>query len=157
MALIDTILWTELAARRPLRLCDVTRMAAVAELEARRLGVPVCIAFCDGAGTALLFHRMEGALPASVTLAPAKAWTAAAYRMGTDALGALTAAGGMLAGLGPAGGPIVPFGGGLPIRAGAAVLGAIGISGGSVEEDMQIARKAIAAHWGAAPNEGQGQ
>ncbi|MFD2174265.1 GlcG/HbpS family heme-binding protein [Rhodobacter lacus] len=157
MALLDTILATELAARRPLVLIDACRIAARAELEARRLGVPVCVALCDAAGDALLFHRMEGALPASVTLAPAKARTAARYRMGTEDLGALCAPGGMLEGLGAAESGLVLFGGGLPIRAGAAVLGAIGISGGTVAEDMQIARAAIAGHWGAALEKGQGR
>lgn len=155
MALIDRILATELAARRPLTLCEAARIAACAELEARHMDLPVCIAICDAAGEPILFHRMEGALPASSLLAPAKARTAARYRMGTDALGRACAPGGDLEGLGAAD-DVVLFGGGLPIRAGAAVLGAIGISGGSVAEDMQIAHAAIAGHWGAALEKGQG-
>ncbi|MBZ4023190.1 hypothetical protein CKO11_12055 [Rhodobacter sp. TJ_12] len=155
MSTLDTILATELAARRPLTLAEATRIAALAELEARRIALPVCIALCDPAGEPLLFHRMDGALPASITLAPAKARTAARYRMGTDELGRQAQTGAMLEGLGAAETGTVLFGGGLPIWAGAAVLGAIGISGGGVAQDMQIAQSAIAGHWGAALTKGQ--
>ncbi len=154
--LVEIILAAELAARHSgPTLAAARRMADRAEAEARRMGIPVCIALCDAEGGQILFHRMEGSLPASVALAPGKAWTAASYRMGSDEVGRLAAPGGMLAGLNAGGGPVVTFGGGLPVRAGGRVIGAIGISGGTVEEDMQIARAAIAWGWGATPEEGQ--
>jgi uncharacterized protein GlcG (DUF336 family) len=149
---IDTALRAELARRgdytvrsaQGLSLADASAIAACAEACARKVGVPVCISVADADGRQILFHRMEGSLPASSQLATAKAWTAASYRMGSDELGRLAQPGGMLFGVGATGGgQAVLFGGGLPCRAGGAVIGAIGISGGTVDEDMQIARHAL--------------
>lgn len=149
-------------------LADACAIAARAENHARRISVPVCIAIADAEGRPILFHRMEGSLLASTKLAAAKAWTSAAYRMGTDELGLLAQPGGMLFGVGHCGsgagngsgeGQVVLFGGGIPCRADGAVIGAIGISGGTVAEDMEIARHAIdefPERRGTVPEEGRG-
>lgn len=165
---ITAMLIAELAGRRHdrapaargLSLADAAGLAASAETRARAMGLAICVSIADAEGRQILFHRMEGSLPASADLATAKAWTAAAYRMGSDELGRLAQPGGMLFGVGHTGrGQVVLFGGGVPCRAGGAVIGAIGISGGTVDEDMQIARHALdgfSETRGTVPEEGTG-
>jgi uncharacterized protein GlcG (DUF336 family) len=180
IARIETALAAELAGRNTGRaavaprsplgfsLADSLCLATRAETRARQVNVPVCICVADAEGRPILFHRMEGSLPASTKLAVAKAWTAAAYRMGSDELGLLAQPGGMLFGVGHTGsgagngsgeGQVVLFGGGMPCRVGGTVIGAIGISGGTVAEDMEIARHAIdgfSERRGTVPEEGTG-
>lgn len=147
------------AGSRTLTLADAQRLAASAEAKALSMKLPVCIAVVDAQGGNILFHRMDGSLPASTGLAAGKAWTAAAYRMGTDELGAAAQPGGMLFGAGHTDIRVVLFGGGLPCRVGGAVIGAIGISGGTVDEDMLIARHALQTFSearGTVPGEGTG-
>lgn len=121
-------------------------LASVAEDEANQMGVPMAIALTDAEGGLLLFGRMDGALPAGTELAVSKAFSAAVLRMPTDELGKLAQPGGALYGIEQSHqGRIVPFGGGLPLRLGGRVAGAIGISGGTVEQDMLVARAAVEA------------
>ncbi|WP_237401025.1 GlcG/HbpS family heme-binding protein [Rhodovulum sulfidophilum] len=127
-----------------LSLAEAEAIAARAQAASVAMGVPVVISVADATGDQILFHRMEGSLPASAALAPGKAWTAAAFRMGTDELGRLAQPGGMLFGVESThDGRVVAFGGGLPVRRGGTVVGAVGISGGTVDEDMAIARQAL--------------
>ncbi|GHD12342.1 heme-binding protein [Tianweitania populi] len=168
---IATVLRAELTKLRQLpstapgslTLADAQLLAEGAEACARIMGLPVCIAVADAQGGLILFHRMQGSLPASTQLAQGKAWTAAAYRMGSDELGQKAQPGGMLFGVGQTGGPnggqVVLFGGGIPCRVDGVVIGAIGISGGTVDEDMIIARHALntfSEARGTLPEEGTG-
>lgn len=149
----------EAPASQRLTFADAQVLAASAEAKARAMGLPVCIAVADAEGGKILFHRMDGSLPASTGLAPAKAWTAAAYRMGTDELGLAAQPGGMLFGAGHTDARVVLFGGGIPCRVDGVVIGAIGISGGTVDEDMLIARHALNEFFqarGTVPGEGTG-
>jgi len=121
-------------------------LASIAEDEANQMGVPMAIALTDAEGGLVLFGRMDGALPASTELAVSKAFTAAVLRMPTDELGKLAQPGGVLYGIEQSHhGRIVLLGGGLPVRLGGRVAGAIGISGGSVEQDRVAARAAVEA------------
>ncbi len=121
-------------------------LAGVAEAEASAIGVPMVIAFVDGDGGLQLFKRMDGALPVSTELAVSKAYTAAAVREATHRIGELAQPGGVLYGIQHThGGRIVVFGGGLPLFVRGEVVGAIGISGGSVDEDMSVANAAANA------------
>ncbi|MDV7143965.1 heme-binding protein [Tropicimonas sp. TH_r6] len=130
--------------RGDVTLAEAVGLAARAEARARAMGVPVAISVADRQGRQILFHRMADILPASAQLASDKAWTAAALRMGTHELGQLAQPGGMLFGVqATLGGRVVIFGGGLPIARNGMLCGAIGISGGTVEEDIQIARHAL--------------
>ncbi len=129
-----------------LALDEAKRLADLAEREARAINLPVVVAIADPEGLPILFHRMEGSLPASVDIAVNKAFTAAAFRMATHALGALAGPGGALQGVEATnGGRVVIFGGGFPLERDGVRLGAIGISGGTVEQDMDIARRAMTA------------
>ncbi len=127
--------------------CGVAQLlVGVAEERALSLGVPVAVAFSDAQGSLIFFSRMEGALPAAPDIAVSKAYTAAALRMPTHELGAMSRPGEILYGiqnLQP--GRIVLFGGGFPVFLFGRPAGGIGVSGGTVEEDMDIARCALQA------------
>lgn len=121
-------------------------LGSLAELEATSLGVPMAIALADGQGGLLFFARMDGALPAATEIAVSKAFTAAALRMPTDEVGRLAQPGGTLYGIQHTlSGRIVLFGGGHPLRLHGEVCGAIGISGGTVEQDVEVTRPVVQA------------
>lgn len=116
------------------------QIAAAAEQKARQTGVPMVIVIADEAGNPILLHRMESALLASLDIAAGKAYSAAALKIETDALASMAAPGGPLYGINTTNnGRIVPFGGGIPLRRDDLIVGAIGISGGSVEQDIEVA------------------
>ncbi len=120
-------------------------LAEVAEAEAAKLGVPMSIAVVDSEGGLQLFKRMDGTLPVSTELAVSKAFTAAVLRMPTHQVGELSQPGAALYGIQHThNGRIILFGGGYPLKVNGHVVGGIGISGGSVEEDMQVAQPAVA-------------
>lgn len=114
--------------------------------QAERLDVRVSIAVVDSGGNLKAFLRMDGAEVAGPTLAPDKAYTALAHRTPTHELAKLAAPGGPLFGLHAcAGGRYVIFGGGIPIVANGDVVGAVGVSGASVDEDVACASAGIEA------------
>ena len=118
----------------------------LAEAEAAAVGVPVTVAVVDGEGGLVYLARMDDTLPASRDLAVAKAQTAAGLRMATDEVGRLAQPGAPLYGIQHVQpGRVVLFGGGVPLRLGGAVVGGIGVSGGTVEEDVRIAGSAVEA------------
>ena len=118
----------------------------LADAAAAAISVPVTVAVVDGQAGLVYLARMDGALPASRDLAVAKAQTAAGLRMATDELGRLAQPGRPLYGIQHVQpGRIVLFGGGLPLELGGTVVGGIGVSGGTVEEDVQIAGAVVEA------------
>jgi len=109
---------------------------------ATEIGVPMVIAVVDESGVLTAFSRMDGALLVSCDLAIKKARTAVSLRMSTDKVAELVQPGKPLYGLqGDSG--LCCFGGGFPIKKDGKVIGAIGVSGGSVEEDMDVAQYAL--------------
>lgn len=125
-------------------------LAAAAEERACRIGVPMVIVVVDDAGNQVLLHRMHGSLLASLEIAANKAWSANAFKMPTADLGPLATETGALPGLaGGNSGRVVLFGGGVPLTVGGAVVGALGISGGTVEEDCDVAHFALKTVMGA--------
>lgn len=107
-------------------------------------GVPIVFAAVDESGNMILHQRMPGALPASMDIAAGKAFTAFAFRMPTHELYEQVQPGAPLYGAQNSNdGKVIPFGGGYPVRNGEKIIGAIGISGGTVEEDMMIAEYAL--------------
>jgi uncharacterized protein GlcG (DUF336 family) len=126
-------------------------MAGAALAKAAELGALVSVAVVDAGGHLVVFQRMDGAEIAGPTLATDKAYTAVAHRIATAELGPLTVDGGPLQGMqANGGGRYVVFAGGLPCWEGfggaARVVGAIGVSGGSAEEDAAIAEAGLAVH-----------
>jgi uncharacterized protein GlcG (DUF336 family) len=121
-------------------------LGAIAEEEALALGVPMAVAIVDAEGLPLFFGRMDGTLPASTDIAVGKAYTAAALRMASHEVGRLAQPGEALYGIQHLHqGRVVLFGGGLPLRLRGRVVGGVGISGGSVEQDLQVAEPVTAA------------
>lgn len=123
---------------------DAAVAAAVAE--ARSLGVPMNVAVLDAGANLKAFLRMDGALLGSIDIALKKARTAALFGMNTEAVGEFCKPGGTSPGLGATNGGLVVFAGGIPLRAPDGTLaGAVGVSGGSVAQDFQVASAAAAA------------
>ena len=128
---------------------DVARqIIAAAEAEAERMGIGMSMAVVDEGGNLRAFARMDGAELAGIDLARDKAYTAVANSAPTDELAVLAAPGGPLFGLhANAGGRYVIFGGGIPLRRAGRIVGAIGVSGGAVEQDVACAAAGEKA-WG---------
>lgn len=121
-------------------------MVAAAIKAAGDMGVPVVMSLVDSHGALLLTWRMPDALLVSSDLAPKKAWTAVAMKSPTHLISQNVQPGQVLYGLESSmDGKVVTFGGGFPLWRNGRLLGAVGVSGGSVEQDMHIAQAAMAA------------
>lgn len=116
-------------------------MSLVEEVVSRaeRTGGKLCIAVFDAGDNLLAFARMDGALLGSIDVAVGKASTAAAFEMTTSELAALVVPGGPLYGVAFARPGVVAVGGGAPLRSGERVVGAVGVSGGTVPDDTALA------------------
>lgn len=126
-------------------LSDAQQMIERSIAAARALNVPCSIAVVDSSGHLLSFVRQDGAI-GSAELAIDKAFTAHIFNNRTDTLGALAQPGAELYGIQHShGGRVVVFGGGIPIRVEGRTIGAIGVSGGTVAEDIAIAEAGSAA------------
>ena len=129
-----------------LSLQDAKRMLAAGEAKADEIGIPYNIAVVDAGGNLLAFARQDGALIGSIDLAIQKAFTARIFDISTEDLAELAQPGQPLYGIqGSNDGKIVIFGGGLPIKRNSAVIGAVGTSAGTVEQDIEVAHAAIQA------------
>jgi glc operon protein GlcG len=129
---------------------DAARRAVTACVErARELGVAVAIAVTDQGGNLKAFARMDGAPLLSSRIAQDKAWTAAAFGLPThEWWERVKDEPPLLHGLVKVEGLIV-FGGGVPLRVGGALVGGIGVSGATAEQDREIAEAGAAAVTGA--------
>ena len=124
-----------------LTLAFAVKMAELAEKKAREIEVPIVFSVVDDGGNIVLVHRMEDSLLASIDISINKAYTASSLKITTDSLGKLAHPGNSLYGIESTNnGRIVLFGGGYPVKASGKVIGGIGISGGTVDEDMIIGR-----------------
>ncbi|SET18384.1 Haem-degrading [Natronincola peptidivorans] len=114
------------------------------EIKAKKMGLPVVVAVANSEGNMIGVHVMDHALPASYDIAVNKAYTAAAVRISTKELGKLCKPGEPLYGIQNTNqGKIVTFGGGCPIKAQNKVIGGLGVSGGSAEQDILLAEYGI--------------
>ena len=125
------------------------RMSAAARNRAAGLGALVSVAVVDAGGHLVAFERMDGAEIAGPVLARDKAYTAVAHHCPTADLAAASAPGADLAGLASAdGGRYVCFGGGLPLWWEDRVVGGVGVSGGTADQDADCAAAAAAVFEG---------
>jgi len=121
-------------------------MAEAAEAKATELGVPIVFAGVDAGGNLMLLHRMPDSLLGSIDIAIGKAFTSAAFKLPTSALKDASTPSGELHGIQNSNdGRVVVFGGGLPVFMGARIAGGIGVSGGTVDEDVRIVTHALSA------------
>jgi len=126
--------------------CDAAaRATAAAVAKARELGVLINVAVCDSAGHQAAFLRMPGAFIQSIDIAIDKAYTAAGFGFPTSAwMKVVEGNEGMKLGF-SARPRLVVFGGGLPIRIDGQLIGGVGVSGATEEQDELCARAALAA------------
>ncbi len=114
--------------------------------KAAEQGVPMNIAIVDAGSNLKSFARMDGAFLGSIDIAIGKAETARLFNMPTSSLGAAAQPGGELYGIEVTNGRLVIFGGGELLHdAKGVIIGAIGVSGGSVAEDVNVAKAGAAA------------
>lgn len=107
---------------------------------AQKMGVNVVIAVSDQAGRPVAVQCMDDAYIASFDIALNKTFTSASLKMSTEELSHLSQPGQSLYGIQFTNqGKIVIFGGGEPLKADGKIIGALGVSGGSAEEDTAIA------------------
>lgn len=129
-----------------LTLADAKAMIAAGEEKAEEIGIAYNIAAVDAGGNLVAFARMDGAWIGSIDIAIDKAFTARAFDMRTDTLSEMAQSGKSLFGIHTTNDDrVVVFGGGVPIQRGDAVIGAVGASGGTVDEDLKVARAACEA------------
>ncbi len=115
-----------------------------AEEKSREIGVPMCIAVTDEAGNLVAFTRMDGAKISSIDIAISKAFTAAAARKGTHEYNQLAVPGKPTFGIHVTNqGRFSIIGGGLPLVDDDEVVGGIGISAGTAEQDQIVAQGAV--------------
>lgn len=114
--------------------------------KAKEMGMPMCIAVMDGYGYLVAFARTGDTTLDSIQIAIDKAYTASILRMDTRSLGEQSQPGESLYGIqNNLGGRLVIFPGGIPIFKEGKLIGAIGASGGSVEEDEAVAQAGVSA------------
>jgi uncharacterized protein GlcG (DUF336 family) len=128
-----------------LDLADARRIIAAGERKALELGIPYNIAVADVGGGLVAHIRMDGAWLGSVDIAINKAWTARAFDMSTDELSHFAQSGQQGFGINTTNeSRVVIFGGGIPLKRDGVVIGAVGASGGSVQQDVEVAEAAVA-------------
>lgn len=128
----------------PITIENAKLAAAAAVAEARSRGWAMAIAIVDPAGLLVYFEKMTDAQNASVELSLEKARTSALFRRPTRVFqDALAAGGDNLRVLGLTG--VIPNAGGIPIVVNGKLIGAIGVSGGSVDQDAQVAQSGAGA------------
>ena len=114
--------------------------------KAREIESPSSIAIVDGGRELVAFARMDGALLASIEISQGKAYTARSMNMNTADIGPLTQPGQPLYGIESSHArPLITFGGGQPLSVNGEIVGAVGVAGGTVAQDDEIASAAVAS------------
>lgn len=125
---------------------DARRVIAAAERKAADIGQPMNIAVADDGGNLVSHVRMDGAWIGSIDISINKAYTSRAFDIATKDLAAHSQSGGQFFGIHVSNhGRIMIFAGGIPLRKAGKVVGAIGVSGGSGEQDHAVAEAGAAA------------
>ena len=129
-----------------LTLAAARRMIAAVEQEAREMRVALSIAVVDSGDQLVAFARMDAADLVTVGLARDKAFSALVNRMPTRDLAPLVQPGAKFYGYDAlAGGRMIVFAGGMPLERGGVLVGAVGVSGGTTDQDQRAADAAVAA------------
>jgi uncharacterized protein GlcG (DUF336 family) len=119
---------------------DARNVIAAAEKKAAEIGQPMNIAVVDAGGNLVAHVRMDGAWIGSIDISINKAFTSRAFDITTKDLGTHSQSGGQFFGIHVSnGGRIMIFAGGIPLKRNGQVVGAIGVSGGSGEQDHTVA------------------
>ena len=125
---------------------EARKVITTAEERAREIGQPMDIAVVDAGGNLKAHVRMDGAFIGSIDISINKAFTSVAFETQTKDLAPQTQSGQSLFGLNTTNnGRIVIFPGGIPLVRDGEVVGAIGVSTGTVEQDQEVAEAGAAA------------
>lgn len=131
---------------RRIGLSEADILIAAARKHAATIGVPMCIAVADESGHLVAFVREDGAKITSISLAIDKAFTAAGARNHTTFYAEVSRPGGPAWGIDQSnGGHFTAIGGGVHVLEGGAVVGGVGISGGTSHQDHEVAMAAVEA------------
>ena len=129
-----------------INLKDARQVIAAAEVKAHELGQPMNIAVVDAGGNLVSHVRMDGAWIGSIDISINKAFTARAFDISTAQLAENSQPGQQFYGIQNSNhGRIMIFAGGVPLRRNGAVVGAVGVSGGSGSQDQEVATAGAAA------------
>ncbi len=125
---------------------DARRVIAAAEKKAQEIGQPMNIAVVDEGGNIVAHVRMDNAWIGSIDISMKKAYTSRAFDIATKDLAQHSQSGGQFFGIHASNdGKIMIFAGGIPLKRDGKVVGAIGVSGGSGEQDHVVAEAGAAA------------
>ena len=126
---------------------DARRIIAAAETKAKEIGQPMNIAVADAGGNLVAHTRMDNAWIGSVDISIKKAWTSRAFDITTKDLARNSQSGDQFFGIHASNnGKVMIFAGGVPLKKDGQVVGAIGVSGGSGEQDHAVAEAGAAAY-----------
>ena len=114
------------------------------EKKAKEMNLPAVFAIVNSEGNLIIEERMDNAILVSIDVAYKKAYTAAALKLNTQDLTALVQPGAMFYGL-QSDPKYIVFGGGMLLKVDGKIVGAVGVSGGSAQEDMEIAKACVKA------------
>src|SRR6202167_4921116 len=127
-------------------LADARRIIAAAEKKAEEIGQPMNIAVVDSGGNLVSHVRMDKAWIGSIDISQNKAWTSRAFDIATKDLATHSQSGNQFFGIHASNdGKIMIFAGGIPLKKNGKVVGAIGVSGGSGDQDHAVAEAGAAA------------
>lgn len=112
--------------------------------KAKKMNIAAVFAVVNAEGNLIIEERMDNAILVSVEVAYKKAYTAAALKLNTEDLTALVQPGAMFYGL-QSDSKYIVFGGGMLLKINGKIVGAVGVSGGSAQEDMEIAKACVNA------------
>ena len=114
------------------------------ERKAKEMNIAAVFAVVNAEGNLIIEERMDNAILVSIDVAYKKAYTAAALKLNTEDLTALVQPGAMFYGL-QSDPKYIVFGGGMLLKVDGKIVGAVGVSGGSAQEDMEIAKACVKA------------
>ena len=125
---------------------DARRVIAAGEQKAKEIGQPMNIAVVDTGGNLIAHVRMDNAWIGSVDISINKAWTARAFDIATKDLAENSQSGDQFFGIHVSNhGRVMIFAGGIPLKRGGLVVGAVGVSGGMGKQDQAVAEAAAEA------------
>jgi uncharacterized protein GlcG (DUF336 family) len=125
---------------------DAKRIISAAEKKAAEIGQPMNIAVADEGGNLIAHVRMDGAWIGSIDVSINKAYTSRAFDIATKDLALHSQSGGQFFGIHASNkGRVMIFAGGIPLRKDGKVVGAIGVSGGSGDQDHAVAEAGASA------------
>ena len=125
---------------------EARRILAAGHAKAEEIGQPMNIAVVCAGGHLLAFERMQNAWTGSVDISIKKAWTSRAFDIETGTLGTLSQSGDQFFGITASNdGKVMIFAGGVPLKRGDKIVGAVGVSGGLGAQDQAVAEAAAKA------------